>query len=150
MESKMENEMRKSVLAGLVTLVTLMFAALAQAEGPNLIITQGICGVFDADGWIWQVTGLHITSSTDSDGNTNLHCNAKLPEGAAASSGSPVVWDASSCPDLPIGTPPEGAFAAQCAEDGLIYCGVGGMLTSEWHNVVNRGGRSNASCTIHN
>jgi hypothetical protein len=145
----MEIEMRKFVLTGLATLLMLMFAALAQAEGPVFTVNGGLCGVFDADGWIWQVSGLHITSSTDPDGNTNLHCNAKLPEGAAAASGKPVAWDAFSCGDLPIGTPPEGAFAAQCAMDGLIYCGVGGRLTSDWHDVVNSGGRSNASCTIH-
>ena len=147
----MEIEMRKIALTGLVTLVTLMFAALAQADGPNININKGTCGVFDAVGWIWPVQGLHITSSTDPDGNTNLHCNATLPEAATAASGRAVVWDGFSCDDLPTGTPPEGAFAASCDPvDGMIYCGIGAIRTTDWTDVVNSGGRSNAHCAIHN
>ena len=100
--------MRKFALGGLVTLVMLSFGALAQAEGPIFHIIDGTCGLFDATGYISEVTGLHVTSSTDPDGNTNLHCNATLPldAGATAASGKPVVWDANSCDDLPVADPP--------------------------------------------
>ncbi len=143
--------MRKFALTGFATLVMLMFAALAQADQPGINITQGTCGVLDAVGWVWRVEGLHITSSTDPDGNTHLHCNAKLPEAATAASGRPVVWDASSCGDLPTGTPPEGAFAVICDPvDDLIYCGIGEIRSTDWHDTVTSGGRSNVSCSIHN
>ncbi len=143
--------MRKFAPAGLVTLVMLSFGALAQAEGPIFHIIDGTCGLFDATGYIWEVTGLHVTSSTDPKDNTHLHCNATLPldAGATAASGKPVVWDANSCDDLPVAAPP-GAFAVTCDPDGLIYCMIAGAgRTSDWHDIVNSSGRSNASCTFH-
>ena len=146
----MEDKMRKFALGGLVTSLMFVFAALAQAEGPVFHIIDGRCGVFDAAGWIWEVEGLHVTSSTDPDGNTHLHCNATLPEAATASSGKPVVWDANSCANLPVGDPPPGAFAATCDPDGFIYCTIAGAgRTTDWHNVINKSGRSNAACSFH-
>ena len=143
--------MRKFALGGLVALAMFMFAALAQAEGPIFHIIDGRCGVFDAAGWIWVVDGLHVTSDTDPDGNTHLSCNANLPEGATLPTGKPVVWDAASCANLPVGDPPPGAFAATCdPDDGLIYCTIAGAgETSDWHDVINKSGRSNVSCSFH-
>jgi hypothetical protein len=149
----MEVEMRRFALGGLVTLAMFMFAALAQAEGPVFHIIDGRCGVFDAVGYIWEVEGLHVTSSTDPDGNTHLSCNATLPEAATASSGKPVVWDAWAYVEGRLPDPllvPEGAFnAIPDPVDGLIYCAVAGAgRTTDWTNLVNKGGRSNASCSF--
>jgi hypothetical protein len=146
----MEIEMQKSMSIGLVTFAMFMFTALARADGPVFHILDGRCGVFDAAGYIWVVEGLHVTSSTDPNGNTSLHCNASLPEGAAIPSGKPVVWEADSVlPDPAL--VPDGAFnATEDPDDGLIYCGIAGAgVTTEWHNIVTKSGKSNASCTFH-
>jgi len=128
-----------------------ILAALARADGPVFHIIDGRCTVFDAAGWLWVVEGLHVTSDTDPDGNTHLHCNATLPEGAVLPTGKPVVWDSSSCASLPVGTPPPGAYSATCdPDDGLIYCTIAGAgETSDWHDVINKSGRSNAACSFH-
>lgn len=159
--------MRKFALGGLVTLLMLVFAALAQADGPTVNIKNGRCGVFDAAGFIWPVSGLHITSNTDKDGKTHLHCNATLPveafrpgdefpvDSGLFLSDKKAVWDANAFIDglLPnplLVNPPDGAFnVIPDPDDDLIYCAIAGLArTTDWHDLVNNSGRSNASCSF--
>ncbi len=117
-------------IAILLTLLTVLAlgALSASAQGPAVVIKDGLCLVPDENGNPTVfTTESHAVYSNDKNKNSKITCHAKLPAGA---------------------TPPKKTLHWDSSNTNIIGCSTGFGFTQDWKAVVTPSGNVKLTCHI--